>query len=232
MEGKDDMDYDWDRAMDSLSRIAVSSNANNEPVTISGSACDLKCVGVGTDAAVFQSLHEKAFAYKKYAKDKIAKVKVEAEVYKKLGDSPYISTYYAHYDDILVLSYEEGPTLFDCILQGIHIPEQVIQDVENARAFVRSKGLNPRDIHLKNILLQDGRAKILDVSEYKLPGNDNRWEDLKTGYKQFYHLIDGKPVPFWLVETIRKWYHQRENNFSTHDDFIRFVVQLLHRKQF
>ena len=57
-------------------------------------------------------------------------------------------------------------TLFDCVLQGIHIPEQVINDVEDAREYVRNKGLNPRDIHLKNILLQNGRAKILDVSEY------------------------------------------------------------------
>src|SRR5690606_26217314 len=47
----------------------------------------------------------------------------------------------------LVLSYEEGKTLFDCILEGIHIPEQVIQDVEEAREYARSKGLNPRDIH-------------------------------------------------------------------------------------
>ena len=178
------MENDWDIAIDSLSKITVFSNPNNEPVTISGDADDLKCIGMGTDAAVFQSLNAPAFAFKKYAKDKVAKVKVEANVYQILGDSPFFSTCFASYDEYLVLSYEEGKTLFDCVLQGIHIPEQVINDVEDARKYVRAKGLNPRDIHLKNILLQNGRAKILDVSEYILPGNDFRWEHLKKGYEQ------------------------------------------------
>ncbi len=223
------MDNDWDIAMESLSKITVFSNPNNEPVTI-GDAGDLKCIGVGTDAAVFQSLNAPAFAFKKYAKDKTAKVKVEANVYQTLGDSPFFSTCFAYYDEYLVLSYEEGKTLFDCVLQGIHIPEQVIDDVENAREFVRTKGLNPRDIHLKNILLQNGRAKILDVSEYILPGNDFRWEHLKKGYQQYYHLIDGESVPFWLVETTRKWYHQRNKYFSSYEEFIKSIVKFLHRK--
>ncbi|MGP4039562.1 serine/threonine protein kinase [Gracilibacillus sp. D59] len=220
---------DWDIAMNSLSKITVISNPNNEPVTISGDADDLKCTGVGTDAAVFQSLIAPTFAFKKYAEDKIAKVKVEANVYRLLGDSPFFSTCFAAYDEYLVLSYEEGKTLFDCILQGIHIPEQVINDVEDAREYVRTKGLNPRDIHLKNILLQNGRAKILDVSEYILPGNDFRWEHLKKGYQQYYHLIDGNSVPFWLVETIRKWYNQR-NKSSSYEEFIKFIGNFLYKK--
>ena len=224
------MENDWDIAMDSLSKITVFSNPNNEPVTISGGADDLKCIGVGTDAAVFQSLNAPDFAFKKYAKDKIAKVKVEANVYEILGDSPFFSTCFASYDEYLVLSYEEGKTLFDCVLQGIHIPEQVINNVEDAREYVRTRGLNPRDIHLKNILLQNGRAKILDVSEYILPGNDFRWEHLKSGYEQYYHLIDGDPVPFWLVETIRKWYNQRNKYSSSYEEFIKSIVNFLFKK--
>ncbi|WP_164214432.1 serine/threonine protein kinase [Virgibacillus sp. YIM 98842] len=223
------MENDWGIAMDALSKVTVFSNPNNGPVTIKGGTDDLKCVGAGTDAAVFQSLKAPEFAFKKYAKDKTAKVKVEANVYQKLGDSPFFSTYFASYDEYLVISYEKGKTLFDCVLQGIHIPKQVIHDVEDARKYVRSKGLNPRDIHLKNILLQNGRAKILDVSEYILSGNDFRWEHLKKGYEQYYHLIDGKPVPFWLAETIRKWYNQRNKYFSSFDEFIKFVVNFLHK---
>lgn len=224
------MENDWDIAIDSLSKITVFSNPNNEPVTISGDADDLKCIGMGTDAAVFQSLNAPAFAFKIYAKDKVAKVKVEANVYQILGDSPFFSTCFASYDEYLVLSYEEGKTLFDCVLQGIHIPEQVINDVEDARKYVRAKGLNPRDIHLKNILLQNGRAKILDVSEYILPGNDFRWEHLKKGYEQHYHLIDGNSVPFWLVETIRKWYNQRNKYFSSYEEFMKVILNFLYRK--
>ncbi|MEK4229322.1 serine/threonine protein kinase [Solibacillus sp. FSL H8-0538] len=224
------MENDWEVALDSLSKITVFSNPNNEPVTISGDADDLKCIGMGTDAAVFQFLNAPAYAFKIFAKDKVAKVQVEANVYHVLGDSPFFSTCFASYDEYLVLSYEEGKTLFDCILQGIHIPEQVVKDVEDAREYVRSKGLNPRDIHLKNILLQNGRAKILDVSEYSLPGNDFRWEHLKKGYEEYYPLIDGNSVPFWLVETTRKWYNQRSKYFFSYEEFIKIVLNLLHKK--
>ncbi|MEK3995020.1 serine/threonine protein kinase [Psychrobacillus sp. FSL K6-2365] len=221
------MEKDWDKVFLSLSKIKVFSNANNEPVTISGDLDDLKCIGVGTDAAVFQSLSAPDYAFKLYAKDRVNKVKVEANVYHILGDSPFFSTCFASYDEYLVLSYEEGKTLFDCILQGIHIPEQVVNDVENAIEYVRNKGLNPRDIHLKNILLQNGRAKIIDVSEYVLPGNDYRWEHLKKGYEQYYHLIDGNSVPFWLVETIRKWYNQRAETSSSFEEFTKKILKLL-----
>ncbi|MER2172745.1 MAG: serine/threonine protein kinase [Psychrobacillus psychrodurans] len=221
------MEKDWDKVFLSLSKIKVFSNANNEPVTISGDLDDLKCIGVGTDAAVFQSLSAPDYAFKLFAKDRVNKVKVEANVYHILGDSPFFSTCFASYDEYLVLSYEEGKTLFDCILQGIHIPEQVVNDVENAREYVRNKGLNPRDIHLKNILLQNGRAKIIDVSEYVLPGNDYRWEHLKKGYEQYYHLIDGNSVPFWLVETIRKWYNQRAETSSSFEEFTKKILKLL-----
>lgn len=98
--------------------------------------------------------------------------------------------------------------------------------MEDAREYVRKKGLNPRDIHLKNILLQNGRAKIIDVSEYTLQGNDYRWEHLKKGYEQYYHLIDGNSVPFWLVETIRKWYNQRGKNTS-YEEFTKNILKFL-----
>jgi len=223
------MENDWDKAIDSLSKIKVFSNPNNEPVTISGEANDLKCIGVGTDAAVFQFLSSPAYAFKIYAKDKVHKVKVEADVYRILQNSPFFPTCFASYDEFLVLSYEEGKTLFDCILLGIHIPEQVVNEVEDAREYVRNKGLNPRDIHLKNILLQNGRAKIIDVSEYTLKGNDFRWEHLKKGYEQYYHLIDGNSVPFWLVETIRKWYNQRGKN-SSYEELTKNISKFLYKK--
>ncbi|MEH7380377.1 serine/threonine protein kinase [Bacillus sp. JJ1533] len=221
------MKRSWETANDSLSTITVLSNPNNEPVTIIGDTDDLKCIGVGTDAAVFQSLNAPEYAFKKYANDKVAKVIVEANVYHKLGESPFFSKCYASYDHYLVLSYEEGITLYDCILQGIHIPKQIIIDVEEARSFVRSKGLNPRDIHLKNILLQNGRAKILDVSEYIQPGNDFRWEHLKKGYEEYYHLIDGKAVPYWVVETVRKWYNQQSTYFPSIDEFMKIIQKLM-----
>lgn len=225
-EGKDDMVKDFEKVMETLSKINVLSNPNNEPVTIIGEAENLKCVGIGTDAAVFRSEHTPAYAFKLYAKDKSAKVMVEESVYRKLGNSPFFSTCFGSNDNCLVLSYEEGKTLFECILEGIHIPEQAINDVEEAREYARSKGLNPRDIHLKNILLQNGRAKIIDVSEYTMSGNDFRWEHLKKGYEQYYHLIDGKSVPSGVVETVRKWYNRRGKKSLSFEEITTPILKL------
>ena len=224
------MTKEWEKDISSLSKIKVYSNPNNQPVTIIGDAENLKCIGVGTDAAVFQSLSAPAYAFKLYAKDKVEKVKMEAKVYEQLGDSPFFPTYYASSDEYLVLSYEEGKTLFDCVLQGIPIPQHVVNEVEDAREYVRSKGLNPRDIHLKNILLQHGKAKIIDVSEYTQSGNDFRWEHLKRGYDQYYHLIEGNAVPFWLVATIQKWYNQRGENSFSYEEFTKSISKLLFKK--
>ncbi len=216
----------WKKASESLSNISVSTNPNNAPVTIHGSSDDIRCIGIGTDAAVFQSIHAPEYAFKLYAVEKTEKIAIEAGVYEKLGESCYFPTYYAHNDRFLVISFEEGITLSDCLLQGIHIPKQLVQDVEDAREYIRSRGLNPRDIHLKNILLQNGRAKILDVSEYALPGNDYRWEHLKKGYDEYYHIVDGRSVPLWILETVRKWYHQRNQHDQSFDDFIKSVSRI------
>src|SRR5699024_9407385 len=111
------MENDWDKAAKSLAKITVTSQPNNEPVTISGNTDKLKCKSVGTDAAVFQSLYVPIYVFKKYAKDKLSKVKEEAYVYEIIGGSSFFPNYFASYDDFLVLSHEEGKTLFDCILQ-------------------------------------------------------------------------------------------------------------------
>ncbi|WP_337019894.1 serine/threonine protein kinase [Oceanobacillus massiliensis] len=219
------MQNEWQKASESLSNIIVLSNPNNQPVTIKGDSEGARCIGVGTDAAVFQSYCAPEYAFKIYAEDRLDKIKAEERVYQQLEGSSFFSTCFASTDRFLVLSYEEGITLFDCLLQGVHIPERVIHDVEDAREYVRQKELNPRDIHLKNILMQNGRAKILDVSEYIQPGNDYRWEHLKEAYGRYYHLMDGRPIPFWLLETIRKWYHQRQKNFPSFEDFMHFVLK-------
>lgn len=218
------MEKDWLVVDKLLSKIKITSNPNNKPVTIHGSLEDLRCIGVGTDAAVFQYAHKPQYAFKLYAEDKKEKIQMEAEVYERLKKSPFFATCYAVYDRYLVLSFEAGITLYDCILQGIHIPQQVILDVEDARDFAKEQGLNPRDIHLKNILLQQGRAKVIDVSEYGKEGNDLRWEHLKKAYEQYYDLIDGKTIPFWLMQTVQKWYNQK--NFGTFDEFMKDVLRL------
>lgn len=218
------MKQQWHKAHALLANFTIQSHPNNKPVTIEGSSNELRCIGVGTDAAVFQLIEHPHFAFKKFAADKVYKIKEEARVYEILGTSPYFSTCYEVQADYLVLSYESGITLYDCLLQGIRIPAHIFEEVECAKEYARSQGLNPRDIHLKNVFLQDGHAKIVDVSEYGLPGDDCRWEHLQRAYDEYYYLIEGKALPHWLMETVRKWYNQRQPKVI--DDFIREVVRL------
>ncbi len=224
-------DEQWQLAAQTLAAVNVTAHPNNEPVTITGTADGFRCIGVGTDAAVFQAEKFPQYAFKVYAEGKSDKLEAEAAVYRQIGDSPYFSTCYGRDERMLVLKFEQGPTLFDCLLQGIFVPEQAIADVETAREYIRGIGLNPRDIHLKNILLQNGRAKLLDVSEYIQPGNDFRWEHLKKAYVEYYPIIDGKPVPFWLLDTIRKWYHQWNRYSATFDEFMRIVSKQLNSRK-
>ena len=221
------MREEWSFAHKHLSKISILSNPNNEPVSVHGSSEHLICVGIGTDAAVFQLINDPKYAFKIYADDKIQKVQIEKDVYEILGESPYFSTCYGSEDNYLVLSFEEGITLYDCLIQGVPIPDQVIEDVDQAREYVRQKGLNPRDIHLKNILLQNGRAKIIDVSEYVKSGNDMRWEHLKEGYDHYYPFIKGKRVPLLLMETIRKKYNHGSNQSTNFGEFMDQTCTLL-----
>ena len=210
-----------------LGRVKIIFNGENELVTIEGNYDKFECIGVGTDAAVFRFMHKPHLAFKVYSNGKIDKIVKETAVYLKLGHSEYFPQFYGSGLNFLILSYEEGITLYDCLLKGIHIPETVIQDVENVRNYAFKRGLNPRDIHLKNILLHEGRAKILDVSEYMKPGNDKRWEYLKEGYQEYYSIIDGKALPHWLIETVRKWYNQKQKKQTDTFNVQNFVKELL-----
>jgi hypothetical protein len=220
---------EWQSVIPNLNKLVIKANANNEPVSIDGDPDGLVLVGTGTDAAVFRSMHLPHLAFKVYADEKREKKAVEEYVYDLLGSSSYFSKKIGSGENFLVLSFEEGTTLFDCVLQGIPIPPEVIDEVEEARDHIRNQGLNPRDMHLKNILLHKGKVKIIDVSEYILPGNDHRWEYLKRGYEQYYRYIDGKPVPSWLVETVRTWFNQTRGPQFTFEEFMKKVMSLTFR---
>ena len=215
----------WDIEAKELSKIEVTANGDNEFVTIKGTSDKLQCIGVGTDAAVFRFPDAPQYAFKVFSSDELEKIEIEKAVYSKLGHSAYFPACYGSELNFLVISFEEGITLYDCLLKGISIPKQVIHDVENARDYAVNRGLNPRDIHLKNILLHEGRGKLLDVSEYMKQGNDYRWEHLKEGYKEHYHLVDGKAVPRWIIEIVRKRYNQAKHcNFNFQDFFQELIT--------
>jgi hypothetical protein len=210
-----------------LKQIDIHANPNNEPVTIHWIPPEFRLIGVGTDAIVVQRPDRKDRVLKVFAPERVHKKEIEFEIYQKIGNSPYYCKCFGHGENYIELSYEEGFTLYECLEQGINIPLKVISDVEAAGAHAVSVGLNPRDIHLKNILLQRGGAKLIDVSEYKKPGNDGRWDFLVQGYKEFYHLIKGKKIPAWLMELVKKTYYiQASDEFSV-SEFGKKYIQFL-----
>jgi hypothetical protein len=223
------MAQNWEKADQALQSIEVIGNENNEPVTIVGFSEDLRCIGSGTDAAVFYHDDIPGYAFKLYSDKALEKKELEEEIYKRLQGSRYFPECFGAGSKYLVLSYEAGPTLYDCLLQGIVVPEQVIIDVEEAREFVRSTGLNPRDIHLKNVIVQEGRGKVLDVSEYLKEGNDHRWEHLVWVYKHIYPMINGMRVPLWVLESIKHWYNRIDKTSFMIEDFSQRISKLFIR---
>ncbi|MDT8862884.1 serine/threonine protein kinase [Alkalihalobacillus sp. MEB130] len=221
----------WDKAVNAIKELEVVSSSTNELVLIKGHSEKLECIGVGTDAAVFRLLDEPEYAFKVYSKEKLEKMEFEKQVYMKLGQSEFFPIFYKADQNVLMISYEKGITLYDCLVKGIYIPLTAIEDVERARRYAFEKGLNPRDIHLKNILLHEGRAKLIDVSEYMKEGDDQRWGYLKEGYLQYYHLIEGREVPIWILETVKKWYRQQQKGTCNFQDFIDKIMILLKNKR-
>ena len=78
------------------------------------------------------------------------------------------------------------------------------------RHLKRRAGLHPKDIHLKNVIVQGQRAKVIDVSKYVAPGDaDPVWEALAEAYRRYYPAIRGRGIPIWLIETVKRAYRDQ-----------------------
>jgi hypothetical protein len=196
-----------DGAEELLRAIRIRASAHNEPIVIEYVPEPLRILGSGTDAVAVQHPGLPELAFKVYAPETVECLVDEYCAYEQLAGSPYYAACLGRGDFYLVLSYEAGPTLYDCLVEGIPIPERAMADVEIARCHARSVGLHPKDVHLKNIVLQGDRARILDVSKYVAPGDEDRvWDTLAEGYRRFYPLIRGRRIPIWLIERVKRRY--------------------------
>ncbi|HEY4410402.1 MAG TPA: hypothetical protein VGO87_11010, partial [Acidimicrobiia bacterium] len=129
-----------------LEGIRITAWAHNEPITVEHIPEPLRFVGKGTDAIVVAHPGLPELAFKVYAPQTIGCLADEYEAYRRLGASPYYATCLGRGDFYLVLTYEPGPTLYDCLVQGIPIPASAMADVEAARRYARSVGLHPKDV--------------------------------------------------------------------------------------
>ncbi len=193
-----------------LLAVRIRAGASNEPITIDHVPAPLQILGSGTDAVVVRHPALPELAFKVYAPTTVACLADEFAAYQRLAGSPYYATCLGRGDGYLVLSYEPGPTLYQCLTDGIPIPPQAMADVEAARHYARSVELHPKDVHLKNVLLQGGRARVLDVSKYVAPGDEDKvWDALAEGYRRLYPLLRGRRIPVWLIEVVKRRYKAR-----------------------
>ena len=225
------MDADWKEAESLIKQVEVRGHKGNEPVSISMNEIGLRCIGIGTDAAVFHFDKTPDYAFKVYSEQSLSKKDVEERVYQRLKGAKYFPQFYGSGQNFIVLSYEKGITLYDCLLRGTSIPKQVVNDVKEARAYVRKLDLNPRDIHLKNVILQEGRGKVIDVSEYMKEGSDNRWEHLEWAYENIYPIVEGVKIPSWTLEAVKNWYYRVDTATFALEEFAQQAIQLFFKNR-
>jgi predicted Ser/Thr protein kinase len=172
----------------SFSRLAqsVSFMRNGSKISLNDKDPDLVFIGKGRSAYVFK-IKDENVVLKVFFSPYEHLAKQEAEIYKALEGNAYYPNLHDSGDRYLVIDYIEGNTLFDCLVKGIEIQEKQIKEIDHALLLARKRGLNPSDIHLRNIFLtKDGQIKIIDVARFRQMKTCKQWDDLKTAYLSFY----------------------------------------------
>jgi predicted Ser/Thr protein kinase len=163
----------------------------------------LKLVGTGRSAFVFR-INTSSKAIKIFFPDFTYIAKEEAEIYKVLQDIPYFPTIFDSGLNYIVMDYIDGRTLFECVNQGIPITTNHIKEIDEALLLASSKGLNPSDIHLRNIFITSNNdIKLIDVARFRQTKNCTQWSDLKSAYLLYYKKrIFPKKIPATIMNTV------------------------------
>lgn len=174
----------------------VTINEKNRLISFDDS---LEHVGTGRSAFVFR-IKSTMRAMKVYFPAFEYLAKEETEIYKKLQDFTYYPSVYDSGSNYVVMDYIEGHTLFECLSRGENVTLAYIKKIDYALSLAASRGLNPSDIHLRNIIITfTGETKIIDVARFRQTKHCRQWQDLKKAYDKFYckRLFPKKiPVPF------------------------------------
>ncbi|WP_404454186.1 protein kinase family protein [Virgibacillus necropolis] len=170
----------------------------------------LEFIGAGRSAVVFKILSTNK-ALKVFYPNFTGIAKEEAEIYEILKGNPYYPTLYEAGENFLLIDYIEGYTLFECLSQGIPLNESTINETDYALSLARKAGLNPSDIHLRNIILTpEGRVKLIDVARFRQTKDCQQWTDLKKVFFTMYSkTYFPKKIPVSVLNTIAYLYKKR-----------------------
>ena len=132
----------------------------------------------------------------------------ESAIYKELKGNPFFPAMHESGKNYLVMDYVQGTTLFNCLVKGIPIASEHIKEVDNALQLAREKGLNPSDIHLRNIIVTpEGDVRLIDVARFRQTKKCSQWDDLKIAFYKFYrHKRFPKKVPQYAMNLVAFFY--------------------------
>ncbi|MBE1557098.1 protein kinase family protein [Sporosarcina limicola] len=146
----------------------------------------LKLIGTGRSAFVFR-IKSSNKAIKIFFPEFTYIAKEEAGIYKTLQNISYYPSIHDLGSNYIVMDYIEGLTLFECMTHGKLITSAHIKEIDHALSLAVAEGLNPSDIHLRNIFItSNGEIKIIDVARFRQRKHCRQWHDLKKAYYQLY----------------------------------------------
>jgi hypothetical protein len=189
-----------------LPRLRIESVDPHDPIEVRHLPEPWKLLGAGNYATVLTHPDYSELVVKVYAPGRPG-IEEETEVYRRLGKHPAYSECFHAGGTYLILRRLHGVTFYNCLLRGIHIPRQAIDDIDAALDDARSQGLNPHDVHGKNVMLQNGRGIVVDVSDFLKQEPCTMWDDVKTAYNRFYFpFLHHIPIPRHFLNAVRKSY--------------------------
>lgn len=195
--------------MDTYEGLASTVQINNENRLLNYDD-SLVHVGTGRSAFVFR-IKSTMKAMKVYFPAFSHIAKEEAEIYGQLQDIVYYPSIYASGPNFIVIDYIEGLTLFDCIVLGKVIKSTHILEIDQALSLATARGLNPSDIHLRNIFVTtENEIKIIDVARFRQKKDCQQWGNLKRAYRQVYcKRFFPRRIPAALLNAIA-WIYKKD----------------------
>jgi predicted Ser/Thr protein kinase len=171
---------------------------------------NLQFIGKGRSAFVFRIKHT-SLALKVFFPKYVHLAREEGDNYHLVNEIPYFPKIYEMGTNYIVMDYIEGITLFDCLAEGIIISKEHITEIDKAIALSKEKGLNPSDIHLKNIILtKEKKIKIIDLARFRQLKKCDQWKDLKMAfYKMYIKRYFPKKISKLFLHIIRLLYKKR-----------------------
>ncbi len=206
-----------------VATVNIQSINPYNPVRVDRIPQPWQLLGTGNYAAVFSHPSYSEIVVKIYAPGRSGWAE-EVEVYRLLGHHRAFSECYHAEPNWLILKRLHGITLYDCMHLGLKITPQVIKDIDLALEYAQSKGLNPHDVHGRNLMMSEDRGLVVDISDFLNPLPCRAWEDLKQAYYLLYpplfswHQLS---VPYWMLDLVRnsyRIYRQLSSRLSINND--------------